>query len=310
MGCSSSDNLVENNIFQHIATATIGEDTTGSVIGYNYAVDNYYNNGAPAWQQQDAYHHSAGDNFMLWEGQIGSGLALDDIHGSSFMITAFRNRWSGRDPTLSGGQPKSESTIGAQLFAYNRYVNLVGNVLGTDGYHTNYQQVASSATDSGNGSTGDRSIYTIGFSGNEGTKESGIPNDPLTASTLMRWGNYDTVNKAVRFVATENGSGAPAFPALSSPSQGLPDSFYLRGKPSWWGSMPWPAIGPDVSGGNIAAAGGHAYLTPAAHCYLNIMGGKTDGSSKLLTFNADNCYSGGSSTPLPSPPSNVTAVPR
>lgn len=307
MGCSTSDNLAENNIFQHIATATIGEDTAGSVVGYNYAVDNYYNNGAPAWQQQDSYHHSAGDNYMLWEGHIGSGLALDDIHGSSFMITAFRNRWSGRDPSLSGGAAKTESTIGAQLFAYNRYANLIGNVLGTSGYHTNYQVVAASATDSGNSTLADKSIFSIGYSGNEGSKYSGVPNDVLTASTLMRWGNYDTVNAAVRFVASENGSGATGYPGLSAPSQTLPVSFYLSAKPSWWGTMPWPAIGPDVTGGNIANTGGHAYLTPSASCYLNVMGGKTDGSSGLLTFNAKNCYGGGTQL---SPASNLSNVVR
>jgi len=30
----------------------------------------------------------------------------------------------------------------------------------------------------------------------------------------------------------------------------LPNSFYLSKKPSWWGNMPWPAIGPDVTGGD------------------------------------------------------------
>jgi hypothetical protein len=305
MGCSSSDNLIENNIFQHIATATIGEDTAGSVIGYNFAVDNYYNNGAPAWQQQDAYHHSAGDNFMLWEGQIGSGLALDDIHGSSFMVTAFRNRWSGRDPSLSSGQAKTESTIGAQIFAYNRYANLVGNVLGTAGYHTNYQEAAKSTTDGGNGGLGDASVFTIGYSGDEGTIYSGVPNDPLTVSTLMRWGNYDTVTNGARFVASENASAAPGFPGLANPSQTLPASFYLKSKPSWWGVMPWPAIGPDVTGGDVANLVGHAYSTPAASCFLDVMGGSVDGSSGLLSFNANKCYTSATVTP-PAPPTNLT----
>jgi hypothetical protein len=305
MGCSTSDALVENNIFQHIATATIGEDNAGSVIGYNFAADNYYNNGAPAWQQQDAYHHSAGDDYMLWEGQIGSGLALDDIHGSSFMITAFRNRWSGRDPSKSSGSSKTESTIGAQLFAYNRYANLIGNVLGTSGYHNNYEEVASTTSAGGSSNTGDASIFTIGFSGDEGTKYSGVPNDPLTGTTLMRWGNYDTVNNAVRFTASETGSAAPSYPGLSGPTQNLPDSFYLNGKPAWWGSMPWPAIGPDVTGGDIAGVGGHAYLTPSANCFLNVMGGKTDGTSSLLSFNANVCYS---SVPLPAPPTGLNAI--
>ena len=78
----------------------LGEGAVGAVFGYNYAVDNFYNNGSPGWQQQDAYHHSVGDYYNLWEGQIGSGFTADDIHGTSWMLTLFRNRFSGRDPAL------------------------------------------------------------------------------------------------------------------------------------------------------------------------------------------------------------------
>src|SRR6266571_2475923 len=56
-------------------------------------------------------------------------------------------------------------------------------------------------------------------------------------------------------------------------NQTLPASFYLSAKPSWWGTMPWPAIGPDVTGGNIANVGGHAYKNPAQVCYESVMGG-------------------------------------
>ncbi len=63
--------------------------------------------------------------------------------------------------------------------------------------------------------------------------------------------------------------------------------------------MPWPAVGPDVTGGNVANVGGHVYHNPAANCYLNILGGHTDGSSGVLSFDASNCYS---STPTVSIP--------
>jgi len=141
-----------------------------------------------------------------------------------------------------------------------------------------------------------------------------IPNDSLVASTLMRWGNYaactgDAACNAVRFVAGENASGAPVYPGLASPSQTLPASFYLNARPSWWGTMPWPAVGPDVTGGSIANVGGHAYHNPAANCYLNVMGGATDGSSDALTFNADNCYAS-STAGAPQPPTGLSAVVR
>lgn len=80
----------------------------------------------------------------------------------------------------------------------------------------------------------------------------------------------------------------------SSPPK-LPPSFYLTAKPSWWvlpsgTTATFPGIGPDVTGGNIPNVGGHAYLRPAANCYLNVMGGTTDGSSGVLTFDPSSCY--------------------
>lgn len=312
-GCSCSDNLTENDIFQHLATATITEGSAGSVFGYNFAADDFYTavgGSAPGWQQEDAYHHQAGDNFILWEGQIGSGFTADDIHGSSFMLTAFRNRWSGRDPAITLGIPKTQQTIGMSLFAYNRYLNVIGNVLGTAGYHTIYASVPSSASDPGNASNSDVSIFTIGFSGDQGTLFSGVPNDMLLASTLMRWGNFDTVNGAARFVSSEVPSGISPYRNAVPGTQALPPSFYLSAQPSFWGSMPWPAIGPDVSGGNISNVGGHAYLTPAANCYLNVMGGLTNGSTGILSFNANNCYPNSNQTSgnRPAPPSGLTGV--
>jgi len=48
--------------------------------------------------------------------------------------------------------------------------------------------------------------------------------------------------------------------------------------------MPWPAIGPDVTGGQDAA--GYAYKIPAQVCYDN----SPKNPDGTLTFNADNCY--------------------
>jgi hypothetical protein len=295
-GASSSDNLVENNIFQHIATATINESSTGSVFGYNFTVDNNYNNGDASWQQCDSYHHSAGDSYILWEGHIGACWQMDSIHGSSWMNTVFRSRYSGRDNS------KTEQTNAVHVYSTNRYHNAVGNVLGTSGYHTHYETVATTTTSDG-GSTGDLSIFSLGFSGNQSGHT--FPDDPRVATSLMRWGNWDTVNNAIRWVAGENAGGSAIYPGLASPTQTMPASFYLNSEPAWWGAVPWPPIGPDVVGGNIANVGGHAYRTPAANCYLTTMGGDPAGGTTVYTFNANNCYS---STALPAAPTDLTVV--
>jgi hypothetical protein len=68
----------------------------------------------------------------------------------------------------------------------------------------------------------------------------------------------------------------------------LPASLYRIGKPKWWGAMPFPATGPDVTGG--AGPGGHSYGNPAQACYLHEMGGSDGGAGGPLIFNASRCY--------------------
>ena len=161
-------------------------------------------------------------------------------------------------------------------------------MLGTVGYHTQYQAAPSSATDAGNEITADRSIYgNLGYSGDQGTYASPIDNDMLVLSTLMRWGNYDTVSVLAQFNPSEVPSGLLRFsnpvPPLDQP---LPSSLYLSSQPSWWGAMPWPAIGPDVTGGE--ALTGHVYRNPAHVCY-DITPKDSNG---ILLFHADACYAG------------------
>ena len=45
----------------------------------------------------------------------------------------------------------------------------------------------------------------------------------------------------------------------------LPTSMYLSSKPSWFGNIAWPPIGPDVMGGKDTS--GHVYDIPAKSCY-------------------------------------------
>lgn len=321
----SSDDLAQNNICNHVASCMVSEGTQGSIYAYNYAADNYYTGGgsATSWQQQDEDHHSIGDNYNLYEGNIGSGIGLDKIHGGSWMLTIFRSYSSGRDSATASGT-KTQSTIALNAYMLNRYVNAVGNVLGTAGYHTIYEWYPSSASDPGSSSSGDHSVLAIGWSGNEGTKGSNN-NDLIVRQSMFRWGNWDDVTNAVRWctgastpitacTGDERGLSAPVYPGLSSPSQTLPASFYLPSRPTWWvfpsgnSSTPFPAIGPDVTGGNIANVGGYAYLTPAANCYLNVMGGLTNGTSGALTFNANSCYGASSVGSTPAPPTGLSGT--
>lgn len=313
---SSSDNLVINNIFNHIASPLITQGCVGTVFAYNFAVDDFF--GPGSWQQQDA-HHSVGDMYNLFEGNETLGFTADDIHGSSAMLTFFRDYRSGRDPATANGV-KTQATVPIFLLAFNRYYNVIGSVLGTQNYHTIYSTQAASATDCGSQTAAFSSVFTLGYSDQNGINygpcanfSPTIPNDTLVATTLMRWGNYaactgDSACNSVRFVTSEVPSSVSLYSNPVPSSQNLPNSFFLANRPSWWSaSIPWPPIGPDVSGGNIANVGGHANLNPAAACYLGPMGGKTDGTSGGLTFNANQCYSASTTPP---PPATGPATPQ
>jgi hypothetical protein len=288
----SSDNLIENNIIQGIGTPLNHENGNGNVIGYNFTINNDWGNYAfcspptgPCWGQGSAYGHGTHEDFSLFEGNIGHGLEFENYFGQGFFITNFRNRWTGIE------RSQTMQTVPAFIYGLNRYFNIVGNVLGTSGYHTTYQTLAGGST--ANCVT---SVYAIGLGGNCGNGDGTTwpLNDTLVTNTatatLMRWGNYDTANAATRFVSGEVPSGISPYPNPVPANNNLPPSFYLSSNPSWFGSVPWPPIGPDVTGGNIANVGGHAYKNPAQLCYESL-GGVADGTGPWLTsFNAATCY--------------------
>lgn len=267
----SSDNLAENNIFQHVTTGMMtGGSTAGSVFAYNYSIDDYYS--VATWMQSSSYFHAGGIGFVLFEGNEGIGLTADAIHGTANFATAFRNVFIGWETG------KSSQTIPVHIYAFNRFFNIIGNVLGRIGYHNHYEDAAPSGT---NGNT---SIFTLGWSGNGGKTDASVPNDTRVKSTLFRWGNYDVVNGSAQWNASEVPSGLAEYGNAVPGNQVLPASLYLSSKPAWWGSRPWPAIGPDVTGGEDPT--GRAHRIPAHVCY--------DTTSKIngiLNFNAINCYS-------------------
>jgi len=304
----ASDCLVENNIFQQIQAPYPTDGTaTGCVFSYNYDVDNVFTGGT--WQQQSGFPHAVGDDHILYEGNQGAGIYSDNFHGTHNFQTMFRNTYDGYQP--NEGKPTTGG-LGALLFnSYSRFYNVVGNVLGSSVF-THYKNTTAT------GYTASTSVISLGIG-------DGVPNDTNVARTVMLWGNYDTVTAAVRWCgnSSDPGWGTTCGSASEVPSTipnyanpvpsttTLPPSFYLAAKPSWWpSSKPWPAIGPDVTGGNLSGFAGHAYSIPAADCYSSVMGGTATGTGNVLSFNAANCYGSGSgtSTGTPGAPSNLVGT--
>jgi hypothetical protein len=302
----ASDLLIENNIGQAIAGPfPAGESVTGVVYGYNYGINDLYaSSGNTQWMQGMAYHHSSGISYHLFEGNDGPGFTADQIHGTSNFGTLFRNHFVGWE---SG---KTQQTIPVHIYSFNRYFNVIGNVLGNVGTHTNYEGGPASTTTLGPDAYHDISIYMLGWSGNQQKYDTAngdvasMPNDPLVKVTLMRWGNYDVVTAVPQWNASEVPSGLNPYGNPVPSNNSLPPSFYLSAKPAFWGSGAWPAIGPDVSGGAVPNVGGHVNKIPARLCFENIMGGTF--SSGLLTFNANRCYYAVSA---PATPTNLRIIP-
>lgn len=288
---NSSTSLVENNIIQHSAEPMTITNDEGNVYAYNYA--DTYNYPATSWVSPSLFPHGPGTLMDLLEGNVGTGLQSDDIWGSHDLVTAFRNWFTGQDlADLS----RTSNSIPVQLQPYSRYYNLIGNVLGNPGYHTQYQDVVPNSNGDPN-----HTIYVLGWTGQVGG--SGSLDDSLVASTLMRWGNYDVATGTARWQSSEVPSGLSQYANPVPTSQTLPASFFLSSKPGWWstpwGTPPWPAIGPDVTGG--PGPGGHSYDIPAMLCYDNT----SKDSNGILNFNADSCYS---SSAAPTAPTNLGAV--
>jgi PKD repeat protein len=211
---STSGCLVENNIFQHLHASMMAHlGSSGNVFGYNYAFDGH----ADSNQDPSISTHGTHTYMNLWEGNFCANKALGDwTHGSSSHNTLLRNRILGHEGT------KSVDQTCVSVEYYNRYWNIVGNILGVRGFHNNY--LASSSTSCDN-----QDIYKVGGEVNINCDFN--PSDTVAGSGIIIHGNYDVLTDGVRFD-----------PAISDRS--ISNSYYLSSKPLWFGDRPWPPFDP------------------------------------------------------------------
>lgn len=281
----NSNAKIENNIFnKDFPAIELNQSSSGFVVSYNYSHGTPSQNGAKlvTWTFDDG--HAPFNIMNLYEGNIGEMFGADNYYGGSGHGTALRNYFTGYNPNYG----VSSEAVWLDRLAYN--YSLIGNVLGSANQRpTGYLGCGVSAIyrlgypNLGNCSTAPWDGYTVA---------GGYPDRKVT-STLLRWGNYDYFNRAARFSASEMPADAPA-PA----DQTIPGSYAYAKKPAWWSAnVPWPAIGPDVTGGN-GDASGHVYKIPAQLCWeaSNLVAGGY--------FNAATCYptAGGTEPPPPPPP--------
>jgi len=302
----ASSNVIQNNILDGGQSPFVSDvGSTGNVFAYNTVVNQTGTDSGRAF-----ISHEEEFMYNLLEGNNFSAFSSDSSHGTQHFTTLFRNRIASSLSGSSGPNPAFDA------MSYDRWHNAVGNVLGDAG------SVMYDCFNTTN-SKCDRfhdTIFRTGFPSADAyvTQEYGINPDPLVHSSLLRWGNYDTVTAAVRWCGDSSDTGwsttcgsaseiptsdpyyPNAVPTVGDTSAGqnpLPPSFFQTSLPSWWPSgKPWPPIGPDVNGGNISGLAGHAYTIPAVDCYNSISG-------NIANFNASTCY--GAAGKRPDPPTGL-----
>jgi hypothetical protein len=281
----TSESRIENNILDALTSGVeVSYSSHGNVIAYNYAT-----NAAPSSQTvyADMGSHSVHTYMNLWEGNVVTQLAFDVVWGSSSHQTLFRNRVTGYlepRPDAKGGR-WSGWNWPLLIQAWQRFYNVVGNVLGTtdvqNGYEAAYAAISTSVTvhtPTCQGACGLSvgPVYILGYWRTNDTTD--LANyDPLTAGTLLRWGNFDASTRSTRFEASEVPAGVPV-----PRGRALPPSLYLSSKPAWFGAVPFPAIGPDVAGAADTAES-MTHKIPAQLCY-------EAGPGAGLPFDPASCY--------------------
>lgn len=301
LALKTSATLVENNIIERTHDSVMLEwGTAGNVIAYNYLMGEF-DSDAPNVVMGSVDFHGAHPQFNLIEGNVLASIYADSVWGSSSETTAFRNWMVGTSrvctPLRGRGTVNCAGANGHYAFQAARAVqlsylatrnNLIGNVLGsaemqalrTPGgpvplaasieypAHRGYEMA--SALSIGYGSENDDGAGN-GCGG-------GVPpcHAAATSPTDLLHGNFNSVTGSTNW--------------LVDVSRSLPPSFYLAEKPAWWGSLPFPAIGPDVTGAGGPA--GHSAENPAETCYTKGMGGADGGPGSPLVFNAAKCYAG------------------
>lgn len=223
-----SDNLIEDNIIHFVLAGIVLEvGNSGNVIAYNYINTTCYNKNK--WKTSDILTHAPHNYMNLFEGNVAGTLEFDIYWGSSSHQTVLRNWLHTRNPDWEVNQNRIALVNGG----WNRYDTIIGNVLGYPGmvqvenypiyyeqipFETNYEVIH---------------LWKVGFwSGAKGTPEQN--GDPLTLATIIRHGNFDFVRNQIEW---DN----------SISLRTIPNSLYLKSKPEWFGSLAWPAIGPDLS---------------------------------------------------------------
>ena len=251
----SSGLLIENNVLRRMhVSIMLNWGAAGNVIGYNYSANDFDEN-AYNVVMGDLSMHGSHPMFNLYEGTIATSFHPDGIWGSNSHNTLFRCWLTGTTkicyPLSGRGNERTDSTWWAcqanraiNVDFAGRYYTIIGNVAGsTDllqltSYNNGTRRIpAVSMIVAPQNRSYDGTTYCCCFgyseANDDGTSGTYPEDNRLPFTTALLHGNYDYASDSVKWD-----------PTISDHT--LPASLYLPTKPAWWGSMPWPPIGPDI----------------------------------------------------------------
>ncbi len=311
----SSANQVVNNIFLRAEnTVLYNFGASGNVFAYNFATGGY---ASPSSYASGFEAHSTHVQFNLLEGNIDATNWFDVGHGSNSQQTDFRNYWAGDSYFCGSANTKTTISCSGAAWTTNAdnalrvdslsvFTNAIGDIVGSPSLVNNNSAGALSAT----------MYWSADFNGRNCTNRIGVMFG-FTLQCDSGSSSYDTTYNA----GTALLHGLRNYINTTTTWSGnlthtLPASFFLSNKPSWWtSSLPWPGIGPDITGGTLPSASligepsGMVYMNPAMNCYYNVVAGTEGGNgSPYNTFNAATCYGQSDPPPVVQAPTGLTAT--
>lgn len=222
--------VVYDNIFTNCGTPMMVVGVSGTVYAYNYATNLQFIGGFLA---AGLLTHGATPNMNLFEGNYCPMFGMNSQWQNSLWNVGFRNRFTGHDDGNKGVNGNIEAV---EINATNYYHSLIGNLLGTPGFNTNYLNNGTTSCDL-------RRVLYLGLE-HSGASCAGVY-DPKVEATLDMWGNWTS--------GTFTNGGVVLGGHTTNELTGV-NSLYWTSKPAFFGTNNYPPFDPAFASLNNAAS--------------------------------------------------------
>jgi hypothetical protein len=270
-GCTGI--AIYNNIFKGLYHGVLASRQQGCLIAYNFSTDEHSTSGVQFQTASNNASHAAEGMMTLWEGNYGNAICTDRIHGAAAYQTVWRSMHHGVDTFVDPTIPNLATARQAMVFLCNGsyWWHVVGCVLGDTWAAVHDSNHVYSWTQPGFdncSSTNYGGIFMLGYDGFGNALDANV----ATRATLYT--NYSFYQGAIQDTGASSVDTSLAWPS----------------KPSWFGTLAWPAYDPSspLSAGNTAASrnpAGYRYINgidpPASGGAASIISGKASFSGKI-----------------------------